>query len=422
MSCEGEARMRVFFSVGEPSGDVHGANLVRELHRQSPDIDCVGFGGPRMHAAGCRLDYPLAQLSVMGFRGVFEHAGTFARLLFHADRCFRRQRPDALVLIDYPGFNWWMARRARAYGIPVYYFVPPQLWAWASWRVYKMRRLVDHVLCSLPFELAWFRRHGIAARYFGHPFFDDLANQRLDAAFLAQHRIPPSATAQGGAGDHAVTSISSAPSGQNLIVGLLPGSRHSEVKRNWAMLYHTAARIHAARPEARFLVACYKEDHQREIEAFLRCRPPLPLQTFVGRTPEIIELSTVCVAVSGSVSLELLWRGKPTAIVYRINPVYRRLSRFVLKSPYICLVNLMAGEQLYPEFLTDRCESAAIAAQVLRWLNEPGETAALRQKLTALRRRVAQPGACAQAASYILKTATANRLRRGQRDDPTNHG
>src|SRR5258708_3088494 len=200
--------MRVFICAGEPSGDLHGANLVRAFRRLNPGIECVGFGGERMEEAGCRLVYPLCRLAVMWFARVLANAPTFLELLSRADRYFRHHRPDAVVLIDYPGFNWWMARRAHFHGIPVFYFVPPQLWAWAGWRVEKMRRFVDHVLCTLPFEPAWYQERGVAAHYVGHPYFDELGHQQLDAPFLAEH---------GNGGP---------------IVGLLPGSRTQEIHRN----------------------------------------------------------------------------------------------------------------------------------------------------------------------------------------------
>src|SRR5262249_7138344 len=163
-----------FLSAGEPSGDLHGANLVRTLRRLRPDIECIGFGGEQMERAGCRLLYPLCQLAVMWFLRVLLNAHVFVKLLLQADRHFRRQRPDAVVLIDYPGFNWWIARRAHFHGIPVFYFVPPQLWGWAGWRVAKMRRFVDHVLCTLPFERQWYHERGVQAHYVGPPYFDEL--------------------------------------------------------------------------------------------------------------------------------------------------------------------------------------------------------------------------------------------------------
>jgi lipid-A-disaccharide synthase len=371
---------RIFFSVGEPSGDVHGANLLHALRRRDPTIEGVGFGGDRMAQAGCRLHYPLCQLAVMGVRRVLDHASTFARLISQADRYFRKERPDAVVLIDFPGFNWWIARRAHAHGIPVFYFVPPQLWGWASWRVRKMRRWVDHVLCSLPFEEAWYRERGVAAQYVGHPFFDELPRQRLDETFLAQHR-------------RAGTPI----------VGLLPGSRNQEVDHNLATLYRAAARIHAARGDVRFLVACYKPAQQERIDGYLRRHAPLPITTYCGRTPEIIELSHATIGVSGSVSLELLWRTKPSIIVYRMGTVQNRLIHWLAHVDRMCLVNLLAGKDLYPEFAVSACPSAAVAEQALHWLNDPEAHAALRRELTELRDRVAMPGACDRAADGILQ-------------------
>src|SRR3954470_18114893 len=126
--------MKIFFSVGEPSGDLHGANLIRELRRRRPDCECVGYGGPRMAAAGCDLHEDLTKLAVMWFLRVLINIHKFLALASRADRYFRHHRPDAVVLIDYPGFNWWIARRAKAHGIPVFYYGVPQMWAWAGWR------------------------------------------------------------------------------------------------------------------------------------------------------------------------------------------------------------------------------------------------------------------------------------------------
>src|SRR4029077_17834958 len=153
-----------------------------------PEWRAAAFGGEGWGAAGCRLLYPLCRLAVMWFLRVLANAHVFLNLLSRADRYFRHHRPDAVVLIDYPGFNWWLARRAHFHGIPVFYFVPPQLWGWAGWRVGKMKRWVDHVLCSLPFEESWYRDRGVSARYVGHPYFDELPRQRLDEAFLTTQR------------------------------------------------------------------------------------------------------------------------------------------------------------------------------------------------------------------------------------------
>lgn len=370
--------MRIFISAGEPSGDLHGANLIQSLRQAHPGIECVGFGGDRMTAAGCRLLYPLCQLAMMWILRVFLNVHIFLDLLSKADRYFKHHRPDAVILIDYPGFHWWLARRAHFHGIPVYYFVPPQLWGWAGWRVKKMRRFVDHVLCALPFEEAWYRERGVAAHYVGHPYFDELAEQRLDAEFIARQRSRP-----------------------EKIVAILPGSRNQEVHYNLSTLVRAAARVHAARPDVRFLIASYKEAQRAEAAAYVR-EKGLPIEVHVGRTPEIIHLAHSCLAVSGSVSLELLYQLKPSTIVYRVDPIDLRLSGYLRTSRFITLVNLLADEELYPEFLTDHCEAEGMSAHILRWLNEPAQYDAVRKRLMEVRDQVAEPGACDRAARFVL--------------------
>ena len=166
--------MHIFFSVGEPSGDLHGANLIQALKARHPDVRCVGFGGPKMAAAGCELHQDLTKLAIMWFGRVLLNLHKFFEYRRQADEYFARHRPDAVVLIDYPGFNWHIARKATERGIPVYYYGTPQLWAWAGWRVKKMRETVDHALCKLPFEEPWLRERGVNATYVGHPYFDEL--------------------------------------------------------------------------------------------------------------------------------------------------------------------------------------------------------------------------------------------------------
>ena len=230
--------LRLFFCAGEPSGDLHAANLIRQLQERCPRFEAVGYGGPRMAAVGCRLHADLTELAVMWFGRALANLHKFWDLAGRADRYFRHHRPDAVVLIDYPGFNWWIAWRAKIHGIPVFYYTPPQIWAWATWRAKKMRRLSDHVLCSLPFEEAWFRQRGCNATFVGHPFFDEVRQHKLDESFLESHRRR--------AGP---------------LVTILPGSRTQEVLHNLPWFLKAAARVRQAVPEARFAVAAFKPKH-----------------------------------------------------------------------------------------------------------------------------------------------------------------
>jgi lipid-A-disaccharide synthase len=376
--------MKFFLSSGEPSGDLHGANLARALRAANPAVELTGLGGPLMRAAGCDLLYPLADLAVMGIGGVLGKLPTFFRVADLAERHIRRTRPDAVVLVDYPGFHFALAKRLKAIGVPTYFFVPPQVWAWKRGRVRKMRKHFTGVFTALPFEDEWYRARHVRTHYVGHPYFDELERQQLDAAFVAEQRAKPGAR-----------------------VALLPGSRNWEVDVNGPMLLNAARRVFASRPDARFLVAAFNERHALQLRALVPVG--LPVEVHTGRTPEIIELAGACAAVSGSVSLELLFRAKPTAIVYTINRFYKWIMPRVLKVPYITLVNLMAGEELFPEIVSSRDESARVAGHILTWLNDAEARAALVAKLEALRARAAVPGACARAAQFLVGQSGALR-------------
>jgi lipid-A-disaccharide synthase len=387
--------MHLFLSAGEPSGDLHGANLVRAIRAREPGVRISGFGGDRMADAGAELLYPLTQFALMGLWRVLVHLPKFFRFARQAETFFRTERPDAVVLIDYPEFNFALAKRARAAGIPVYYFVPPQIWAWRTGRVKKVRRWCDAVLTAMPFEDEWYHQRGVNTEYVGHPYFDELAAQKLDPAFLAAQQ------AKGGP-----------------VVSLLPGSRNMEVTVNGPLLLAAAKKIHAARPETRFLVASFKESQAAVIRQMV-AGSGLPLEVHVGRTPELIELADACVSVSGSVGLEMLYRLKPAVVVYRIKPLYQFIKKWVVKVPYISLVNLLAEDELYPEFATARDDSEAIAGHVLRWLSDPASRAVTVGRLRLLRDRVAVPGACERAAEFLTTTVRPGRPGRGVSPSPS---
>ena len=252
--------MRIFFSVGEPSGDQHAARLIRALKRRRPDLTISGFGGPKMSEAGCALDYPLTDLAVVGLFRVLPMLLKFYRLVKRAEQLFKTDRPDAVVLVDFPGFNWWIARKAKAAGIPVFYYLPPQLWGWLPWRVRKMHKFVDHILCGLPFEPKWYADRGVEAEYVGHPFFDEVAENRLDASFCQQ-----------------------AHTDYKRIVGILPGSRNHEVEANFPLQIGVMEQVAARHPDVQFLVACYRQKHLERCRQLLAARPQIPAGRVIHR-------------------------------------------------------------------------------------------------------------------------------------------
>jgi lipid-A-disaccharide synthase len=389
--------MRIFLSAGEPSGDMHGANLIRQLKARDPNVQAVGYGGPEMAAAGCELHADLTALAVMWILRVILNIHKFLHLVSMADRYLRHHRPDAVVLIDYPGFNWWIARRAKAHGIPVFYYAPPQIWAWASWRIKKMRRFVDHVLCSLPFEARWFASQGCRSTFVGHPYFDEVRRQQLDHRFLDVERAKP-----------------------GRLVTLLPGSRTQEVTQNLATMLKAAMLIHAQSPDTRFAIASFKP-HQAKIARDMAAKSALPIEVHLRRTPELIHLAECCIAVSGSVSLELLYQAKPTVIVYSVGRFAYCLQAKFRRVKYITLVNLITAKELFPsdlrpydptsaedaavlfpEYLTCEDRSADLAAHVLRWLGDEAERMRLVERLAQLKAEVGHGGAASRAADYIL--------------------
>jgi lipid-A-disaccharide synthase len=243
-----------------------------------------------------------------------------------------------------------------------------------------MKRWVDHIVCALPFEPEWYRARGISPQYFGHPYFDELARQRLNDSFQNEQRSRGKA-----------------------IVAVLPGSRNQEVKANWPSFRQAIELIHARLPDARFLIAAYSESHRRQIADSLRSSD-LPVETHVGRTKEIIALGDACMAVSGSVGLELLHGLLPSVVVYRTRWIDVPFLRVMMKVPYFSIVNLLAGEEVFPEFTAPRCPAAAIADRITGWLERPGELEHIRDRLRRIKEQVHRTGACKRAAEFILAT------------------
>lgn len=395
--------MRLFFSVGEPSGDLHAANLMRELARLLPGLVCTGYGGPKMEAAGCDLQADLTQHAVMGVLPALAGLPKFWSLLSSAEDFFRRERPDGVILVDYPGFNWNVARLAKKHGIPVFYYGGPQMWAWGGWRVKKMRKYVDHVLCKLPFEEDWYRERGVDAQYIGHPYYDQLTQQPLDQTFLTAERQRP-----------------------GRLVTLLPGSRTQEIRNNLPWLLNAAKRIQAEVPQSRFAIAAFNERFAARARELL-ASTGLAADVHVGRTQELIAAAECCLATSGSVSLELLWHEKPTVIVYKINLLWRLLQLGFLQVRYVTLVNLLASADInprerklfrpdqpdadqvpMPEYVRMQDPSESMAAHVVDWLNDPQQMAHYVDLLRRIKAHVAQPGACRRAAEIIVRALGRN--------------
>ncbi len=399
--------MRVFISAGEPSGDHHAALLVRALRARRPDVELTGLGGPQMAAERVALVADMTRLAVMWFLRVILNIHRFVDRARRAERSFLDARPDICVLVDFPGFHWWLAWRARRHGIPVVFYCPPQVWAWASWRVRKMRRLIDHVLSALPFEHEWFTARGLESTLVGHPFFDEL------------HPVPagrPTAAA-------------------TPLVLLLPGSRGQEIDGVLGTLVRAAARIRGRVGDARFAIGALHERHARRIEEALRASDEanrLGIEVHSGRTRELIGEATAAIACSGSVSLELMAARVPTVIVYRISGLAYVVQSWFRHARFITLVNLLAcrepigpvrpvllppaavppadPEAIFPEYLAVQDPADRAAGHVVEWLLDPAVRTAVVGRIDTVAHEVARPGSAARAAEAVLALAAGTGL------------
>jgi len=375
--------MELFFSVGEPSGDQHAAHLIQELKSRSPGVKCTGFGGTEMEAAGCQTLFRLTDLAVMGFLRVVPMLLKFYRLMKQAEAYFEKHKPDAVVLVDFPGFNWWIARKAKAAGIPVFYYLPPQLWAWMPWRIKRVQKFVDHVLSGLEFETDWYRQHGVDAEFVGHPFFDEVADHPLDESFVTQWT------------DRLIKTVA-----------VLPGSRGHEVTKNFPIMVEVMQRLSAEHSDVRFLVACYREKQKEFCEAQLeQSGTKLPVEFFVGKTSEIIEVADCAFMVSGSVSLEMLARETPAVVFYRLGRPEYLLARMLVTCKYMTIPNLMVDRAMFPEFHSTGNPSKLIGQlteELQAWLGDSENLASVQAELKSLKSTVAKTGATARTAEAIL--------------------
>jgi lipid-A-disaccharide synthase len=368
--------------AGEASGDLHGATLARALRAAAPDIRLYGMGGRRMAAEGVQLLVDVTAAATVG--GTEAIAGVPG--LYRAYRRLRAAvtgagRPHALVVIDFPEFNLRLARAARRSGVPVVYFLPPQIWAWRPWRVRLIRRVVSLVLAVFPFETALYRRAGVPVAFVGHPVLDALASApaRADAR-----------KALGVDGD--------AP-----VIGLLPGSRRQEVAGVLPAMRHAASQIAGAHPEARFLLA-----QAPTVEADdLAAHGEPPVRVVAGRTYEVMRAADLLLVASGTATLEAALLGTPMIVCYRISRLSELLFKPLVRVPWISLANIALGRSVVPELYQRTLTGGALGREALRLLDSPTALAAQREAFGELAGVLGAPGVGARAARHILELLAA---------------
>jgi lipid-A-disaccharide synthase len=337
----------VLVSAGEASGDLYASEVVKALARLRPDVQFFGCAGPRMEAAGVAPTVHASALSVVGLVEVVTHIpriyGEFRKLVREAER----RRPKLAILTDSPDFNLRLAARLKRMGIPVLYLVAPQVWAWREGRVRQMRRDIDHLLCIFPFEECWFQDRGVRATYVGHPLARLARPSCTRDEFRRRHDI--------GGGQHMVL--------------LLPGSRVGEVSRHLPMLIDAAS--HLRKDGAEVVMALPGDFARRAGPEFFRERIPAgTIQVIEGETWNAIAAADLCLAASGTVTVEAAVLGAPMVTFYRVSPLSWKLGRGWVRVPFLTMVNLIAGRQIVPELMQDDANGARLAAEATTLLND----------------------------------------------------
>lgn len=366
----------VLFVAGESSGDLHAAMLATELHAVRPELTLTGVGGARMEAAGVALFERTDRLAVMGFVEVLRHVPRHLALLREIRRRLTSGVVRLVILVDYPGFNLKVAEAAHASGVPVLYYIAPQVWAWNEKRVRTMARVIDRAAVILPFEEEYFTGHGVRATFVGHPLLD------------RAHDLPDRSAAR--------RTLGLPDDGQ--VLALFPGSRAQEVERLLDTFVDAARLVEQRRPNLRVLVSVAPG---MKID---RVRCPYPLVE--GASFPVLRAADAALCKSGTTTLEAAVAGCPLVVAYRTSRWSYAIARRLVRIPNIALVNIVAGRRVAPELVQDAATPDALASHVLPLL-DPNSTERMQQVegLAHVRARLGKPGAARRAATIASELA-----------------
>ncbi len=350
--------VRILISAGEASGDLYASRVVEALKaRHSGDVEFFGCAGPRMQAAGVRAIVDARSLSVVGIVEVLAHLPRIYREFRKLVRAAELEKPDVAILTDSPDFHLRLAKKLHALGIPVVYLIAPQAWAWRQGRVKAMRRDLRHLLCIFPFEEAFFSERGVATTYIGHPLARIVKPSLTRAEFCAKFGVNPA----------------------ERILVLLPGSRHGEVARHLPYLVAAAQRIRA-RAQVRVILAL-PGGFGFENTKFAQPVRAASIQVVEGLTWDCLSHAEVALAASGTVTIEAAMLGVPMATFYRVNALSWLLGRWLVKAPFLSMVNLVAGREIVAELIQEDMTPEALASEVLRLLENDDARAKMRAEL-----------------------------------------
>ncbi len=355
--------MKIGILAGEASGDLLGAKLIRALRERNADLQIEGIGGPAMEAAGCHSLFDMERLAVMGFVEPLFRLPDLISLRHDLHQHFLKSPPDVFIGIDAPDFNLGLEVKLRKAGIPVIHYVSPSVWAWRRYRVKKIARAVNLMLTLLPFEAAFYAEHQVPVRYVGHPLAEQIPLVPDAKAAKRALCLDENAT----------------------YVALMPGSRKQEIRYLAEPFILAAKAMLQSRPDLKFITSHVNEKRYEEFQEYVeQIAPELPLEFFTRRSQDVLAAADAVMVTSGTATLETMLYKKPMVIAYRMSGLTYRLAKWLVKTPFIGLPNLLANRLIVPELIQETVTPEAIATTLLDYLNYPEKTAQLVQTYTKL--------------------------------------
>lgn len=364
--------------VGEASGDLHGAQMVKVLKERDPDLEVFGVGGEQLREAGVTIIYDVARLTGMGFSEVIGNLGNIGRAYWRLCLALKRERPDLLILIDFPEFNLRLARRAKKLGVPVLYYISPQVWAWRSGRIRKIARSVDRMAVVFPFEAPLYRRAGVPVSFVGHPLLDLVHATESREATLTRHGLDP----------------------ETRTVAILPGSRPREVA------YHLPVALQAAGDLSREIpvqfVVVRAATVERAVYDCVQARPEARISVSDGNAYNVLHACDLVWVASGTATLEAALMSRPMIVLYRFSPLTYVLARLLVRVAHVGLVNIVAGERVVPELIQREVTADRILMESRRILEDGAARDRVVERLSRIREKLGSPGAADRVAEIAL--------------------
>ncbi len=373
---------KILVVAGEASGDLHAANLVNELKKIYPDAYFYGLGGKNMSAAGVDIAFDLASMAVVGFVEILKHYSEFKKIFYDTLDRTKKERPDAAILVDYPGFNLKLAGELKKMGIPVIYFISPQVWAWGKERIKFIQKTISLMLVLFKFEEELYKQGDFNVKFVGHPLLD-VAKPSVNREKLLESIDM----------DKNLTTIS-----------LLPGSRIKEISNLLPVMLHAAEKIYSKKRNVQFLI-CRAQTIGRQIfkDIIYKTKINFPYKVLDEATYDGINASELAIVASGTATLETAILNKPMVIIYKVSFLTWILAKLCVKIPHIGLVNVVAGHKIVPELIQFEATADKISDQCLQILEDKKLQEKIQADLYALKNTLGIPGAYQRAAEEIRK-------------------